>query len=375
MAVFSGAIAAVAAVGAAVGTAATVAAVASAVVAVSMAVGVVGLAVTAVGMVTGNKDLLKVGKIMGYVGLAGGLAGGIAGGIGGVMNLGADAGLSEIAQGFGGGFMDAFKHAANPEAFGNELAAKAASEGATQQALGQAIGDAAQLSGQAGGFNAASPDGSMVLEAMPNGGYQVVPPAANIDQSTIPYDRGADLNPDPNASKTYAENLAASGATTPGVTPTGVTSTGVTSTGVNNHAAPGQNFFSNSTPAISGQYGATSSNADVFNANANRLLGASNITGGTPAAAPGMFSFMDKVPDYIKYGGVTAVGQAGAGLLQGVMASSNLDDQNRLKAQEIAVAKQAQNIRDAQYANNMAPIAWSPFANNQYLGPAGILNS
>ena len=85
MAVFTGA---VLAVGAAIAST-TVATVATAVVAVSAAVGVAGLAVTAVGLVTKNQDLLKVGKIMGYVGLAGGLAGGV---IGGVGNLASGAG-------------------------------------------------------------------------------------------------------------------------------------------------------------------------------------------------------------------------------------------------------------------------------------------
>lgn len=53
----------------------TVATVSAAVVAVAGAIGTLGLATTAVGMVTGNKGLLKAGKIMGYVGLAGGIAG------------------------------------------------------------------------------------------------------------------------------------------------------------------------------------------------------------------------------------------------------------------------------------------------------------
>lgn len=88
MAVFTAAALAVGAISLA--TAATAAAtIATAVVAVSAAVGVVGLAVTAVGMITKNEDLLGVGKIMGYVGLAGGLAGGLIGGLGGMMEGGA----------------------------------------------------------------------------------------------------------------------------------------------------------------------------------------------------------------------------------------------------------------------------------------------
>ena len=88
MAVISAAVAAVATAvstigAAAAGTAtigAAVAATAAATVAVSTVIGVAGLAVTAVGMVTKNQGLLKAGKIMGYVGLAGSVAGGLTGG-------------------------------------------------------------------------------------------------------------------------------------------------------------------------------------------------------------------------------------------------------------------------------------------------------
>lgn len=84
MAVFT---AAALAIGAAIATT-TAATVATAVVATSIAVGVAGLAVTAVGMITKNQDLLKAGKIMGYVGLAGGLAGGAIGGFGAMASGG-----------------------------------------------------------------------------------------------------------------------------------------------------------------------------------------------------------------------------------------------------------------------------------------------
>ena len=53
----------------------TAATVATAVVATSALIGTLGLGMTAVGMVTKNKDLMKAGKIAGYVGLAGGIAG------------------------------------------------------------------------------------------------------------------------------------------------------------------------------------------------------------------------------------------------------------------------------------------------------------
>jgi len=358
MAVFT---AAVAAVAAAVATT-TVVTVAAAVVAVSMAVGVVGLAVTAVGMVTGNKDLLKAGKIMGYVGLAGGLAGGIAGGFAGAAGSFALADpsssfltqIQDAAGSFGEGFTQTFADAANTAGNWDKYDAW------------MAKGDVVPLptdSSAATAVNAAVPGGTTT--------------GATSTGGTVPNQNVALTNMEDQVTQAQAFGTpAASANITPDINTvnTGTAIPVNASTGVNNPAAPGQNFFSNSTPAISGQYGATPSNADVFNANANRLMGAGNLTG-TQAAAPGMFDFMKNVPDYIKYGGVTAVGQAGAGLLQGVMASSNLDDQNRLKAQEIAVAQQAQNRQDAQLANNMAPIAWSPFANNQYRGPAGILNS
>lgn len=66
--------AAVAAISAAIATT-TIATVSAAVVAVANVIAVAGLAVTAVGAITGNADLMKAGKIMGYVGMAGNVAG------------------------------------------------------------------------------------------------------------------------------------------------------------------------------------------------------------------------------------------------------------------------------------------------------------
>lgn len=103
MAVFT---AAAVAIGAAVATT-TAATVAAAVVTTSIAIGVAGLAVTAVGMVTKNDDLLKAGKIMGYVGMAGGLAGGAIGGFGAMANGGG------FLQGAGQAFTDASMHISN----------------------------------------------------------------------------------------------------------------------------------------------------------------------------------------------------------------------------------------------------------------------
>lgn len=88
MAVFT---AAALAIGAAIAST-TAVTVAAAVVTTSIAIGVAGLAVTAVGVITKNQDLLKAGKIMGYVGLAGGLAGGAIGGFG-AMASGAEGGF------------------------------------------------------------------------------------------------------------------------------------------------------------------------------------------------------------------------------------------------------------------------------------------
>ncbi len=62
--------------------------VASAAIAVGAVVGVAGLATSVIGAVTKNKDLMKAGKIMSYVGLAGGLAGGAIGGFGALASGG-----------------------------------------------------------------------------------------------------------------------------------------------------------------------------------------------------------------------------------------------------------------------------------------------
>lgn len=75
-------VAAVAAIGAAVGTAATVAAVA-------VVVSEVGVALTVIGAVTGDKDLMKLGGVLGLAGGVGGLAAGAFGAAGGVAAEGA----------------------------------------------------------------------------------------------------------------------------------------------------------------------------------------------------------------------------------------------------------------------------------------------
>lgn len=90
-------------------TAAGMAAVGSALVAVSSVIGVAGLATSVIGLATGNKDLLKAGKVMGYIGLAGGIAGGLTGGIGGMMEGGA-------------GFMEGVKGAFTGVSGGAEVA-------------------------------------------------------------------------------------------------------------------------------------------------------------------------------------------------------------------------------------------------------------
>ncbi len=107
MPVFTGAALAVMGAAATIGTATATAgaiamSVATAAVAVSAAVGVAGLAVTAVGMITKDKGLMKAGKIMGYVGLAGAAAGGLVGGLSTFMTGGADTFLSGVSGAFTG---------------------------------------------------------------------------------------------------------------------------------------------------------------------------------------------------------------------------------------------------------------------------------
>lgn len=84
MAVITSTIAAIAAAATAISTVGVVAALpAIAVAAVNIAtvVGVAGMVVSGVGMATGNKTLMGVGQIMGYVGMAGAVGGGLLGGL------------------------------------------------------------------------------------------------------------------------------------------------------------------------------------------------------------------------------------------------------------------------------------------------------
>lgn len=116
--------AAVAAVSIAI-AAPAVATVTAAVVATSIAIGTIGLAVTAVGMVTGNKDLLKAGKIMGYVGLAGGLAG-------------TAIGMSAGAEAFGQAMNEAYSKGAS-EGLLSMLQPTDTAQVVTQEGLGRGI--------------------------------------------------------------------------------------------------------------------------------------------------------------------------------------------------------------------------------------------
>jgi len=111
MAIISAAIAAIATAAATVSAAAAgaatigaaVSAVATAAVSVSTVVGVAGMAVTAVGAITGNKDLLKAGKIMGYVGMGSALGGGLLGGASSFF----EGGTSSFMEGVKGAFTSA----------------------------------------------------------------------------------------------------------------------------------------------------------------------------------------------------------------------------------------------------------------------------
>lgn len=134
--------AAITTIASATATAGAIAAsVATAAVSVSAAIGVAGLGVTAIGAITGNKDLLKAGKIMGYVGLAGGLVGGAIGGVG-AMASGSGSFLEGASAAYSGAAQytsDAFSSYAdnigrffNPETANSVLAAK-------QEALGTGI--------------------------------------------------------------------------------------------------------------------------------------------------------------------------------------------------------------------------------------------
>lgn len=251
---------------------ASVATVAAAVVATSIAVGVAGLAVTAVGMVTKNEGLLKAGKIMGYVGMAGGLAGGAIGGLGA---------LSE-----GGGFIqgatDAFSSASSGigKAWDNGI-------GSLFNA-----GDASAVSGAVEGPANFTPGAT-------NPGINSAAPSTSID--------GAAAIDAPTPAVGAPVDAAASAASAPApVAPVS--------------AAPAAPVTA--TPAVAPPAAPGSMPAGLFNDGIGGMAGA-------PAAQPSLLNSISNVPDWVKFSAMTTGAQglsgAAAGWYQGASAEQRLE--------------------------------------------------
>lgn len=283
MAVFTGA---VLAVSAAIATT-TFATVATAAVAVSAAVGVAGLAVTAVGLITKNEDLLKAGKIMGYVGLAGGLAGGLIGGIGGAMSgtgsfmqgaADAYAGASQfLKEGWDSGVGQLFSSSTGAEVAGGV------------QGVPNGINPTAPTTATTTATPTATPTGSLY----PGGGQEVLgKEAVQATQANMgAMQANAGIAPSP--SIPTASGVGTPGVITPGVTP-------------------------NPIPGYAGP-------------------GAAAIPGATPAATPG---FLGSMPEWSKYAMMTTAGQGVSGLASGYF--TGLSAEEKL-AQEKRVNQQAQD--------------------------------
>lgn len=285
MAVFT---AAAVAIGAAVATT-TAATVAAAVVATSVAIGVAGLAVTAVGLVTKNEGLLKAGKVMGLIGLAGGLAGGAVGGFGSLAS--------------GGGFIEGATQAYTG-------AANALTEG-WNKGVGSFFnaGDAAGVAGQTqiGANQPFVPDAA-------NPGINAAAPSTSVSTPTAADWQAAAVGPpvDGTSAIPGAAPVATAPVTPPTPAPAGVVGpVPPAATPVVPPAAPQASLF---TDGIGGMAGTSSG-----------------------ATQGGLLNSVSKLPDWIKYSAMTAgmqgISGAAAGWYQGASAEERLEFDKLMNAQ------------------------------------------
>lgn len=296
--------------------AAVTAAVASAIIATSVAVGVVGLAVTAVGMVTKNESLLKAGKIMGYVGLAGGLAGGAIGGIGGMMEGGA---------GFVAGAQNAYAGASNAlgEAWKGSIFNP--SDGASVVGAVPEVGNTVGSTGVGnnlppiGGEQPTNLSGGMGLSENANVGMDTpITSLAPTDPSMAA--------PAPVSSVTATPMP---GAVAPPVAPTTPGYEGL----VNMHP---------SAPTQSAMFG----NPDQFN-----VMGAYGTATG-PAAPSG--SFLSNIPDWVKYSGMNTAGQGLSGAASGWYAGASAEQ--KLEFDKLMNEQRQNQVQYLNKNNTYAPL-------------------
>lgn len=316
--------AAVLALGAAIATT-TVATVATAVVAVSVAVGVAGLAVTAIGAVTGNKDLLKVGEIMGYVGLAGGLAGGLIGGVGGLA----------AGTGFFQGAAGAYTGAA----------------GYLQQGWDKGIGSlfqptvGAQVAGPVSGVQAVTPSGVPLAPGVAPTGAEVTGAALTADSTLAP--ATAAFNAAPTAGMSAGANASQTIANAVATPAAGL----INAPAVAQVAAP-------AVPTALKQPWMT-----------ENFLNSGIAAGGASVAAQNAANALSSMPDWMKYSvmtsGMQALSGAAAGWFQGASAEERLEFEKLVNAQRQGQVELT-NQRGA-YAPNLS---FTPRP-----GPAGVINT
>lgn len=316
----------------------TVATVATAVVAVSAAIGVAGLAVTAVGMITKNQDLLKAGKIMGYVGLAGGLAGGAIGGLGAMAEGGsflqgaADAfsGAASLTKDAVSSYADNVSNFFNPQAADNVMAE------VTQESLGTGI-VAGTNPNAAAGLNTIGMDQAAMGQGISAG-------TAGLESAGAPITGAAD------AAGSVAESLADNvGAQTGPAVP--------------NAPAPIQAPTAPITPQSPGV--AVNPDTGTFISGIGRVGdGAANTI--VPKTAEGLWSSM---PDYMKYAAITTGTQGLSGLASGYY--QGLSAEEKLNFEKLV---NQQNQNQVQYLNKNNAYAPLVKFNTQPNPTTGLIN-
>ena len=364
MAIFT---AATIAISAAIATT-TVATVTAAVVAVSVAIGVTGLAVTAVGLATGNKDLLKAGKIMGYVGLAGTVASFGA-------NIAID-GFSEamqsITQGVGDAYSSAGDSISNFFTGGAQSGLLPTPPDVTAGLIPTDYG--ASVSGDMGGAGVmAPPPNTLGVDAVAGVGV----PSGDISAAG----GGTDVS-----ANTASQGRAMTVSNT-GSQPSPVTSFNDT-TGISGHAdgtftnEAGKLIPSNAVPADMNGRGVL---LDTFTDYTKIKPGAldplgfyGGDMGGRGVLAPGINPTPTEagIPDWMKYAGATGAMQAGGGLLSGYLAGATAEEKlnfEKLKnEQDQAQRTGITNVRSA-YAPLVQFQGGGPVIVPR--APAGLINT
>ncbi len=292
---------------------ASVATVTAAVVAVSAAVGTLGLAVTAVGMATGNKGLLKAGKIMGYVGLAGGIAGYAVGA--------ADVGFAGMNEALGAAYKEGAGIMSDVLGLSPSGAVTPLGTPGTEQIGSKAVDTSA------GALNemAAVPSTAASSNAPPSGLLDTVGKSSDLDAA------GNVISPSPWVADPYSGQAPAALQSVPADQTALAAQTKAAAIPVGDQgalASQTQAAAIPATPSPGGSVVPPPINLEQQAANtalAGHTVG-SALSSEAAASAP---SFLAGIPDYAKYGLLTASGQGLAGALAGYFPGLSAEEQNR----------------------------------------------